>query len=238
MTLTVIGFDLFGTLIQAKGDHAVCLKSVHRELTEHGIKIPIDLFLETYHEVHANNRVLRTVINKEISNRIEICEILKRFGYNIDANSPLIQDAVTAYFSVWTVSTLKGVETTLKSLFNRFKIGLITNFTDSTYVYKCLKNLHLLDLFDYVVISEEIGWRKPNSRIFQKLLHLSMAEADQVLFVGDDVNSDIAGAKDLGIKSVLLAKESNRKAEYLVQPDFIISSINELNEVIAIIMRR
>jgi ribonucleotide monophosphatase NagD (HAD superfamily) len=58
-------------------------------------------------------------------------------------------------------------------------------------------------------------------------------ERNAVLMVGDRVSSDIRGAKNAGIKSVLVKtgefKESDLAGD--VQPDYIIDSINEIRKL-------
>lgn len=233
MKLKAIGFDLFGTLLQAKGDQATCLKNMHDSLCERGITISMDEFLETYREVHADYRAIRRGINREFSNRMELSEVLRRFGYHVDVDSSPIPEAVSAYFSGWEVTVLEGVEATLQSLRGGFRTGIVTNFTDPAFIYKSLKDLNLLGLSDRVVVSAEVGWRKPNPVIFNTFLRLIEAGADEALFVGDDANDDVAGAKAVGMKTVLVAGESyNREARYVVQPDFIISHMKQLSAVV------
>ncbi len=239
MTLKAIGFDLFGTLLQAKGNSKACLENMHKKLCEYGVDMPIERFLETFRKTHEDHRTFRLSTNREISNRSELGKVLRQLGYKIDIDSPPILEAVNAYFSSWAVTTMDGVEDTLQNIKRNFRTGVVTNFTDSIFIYKCLRDLDLLHLFDYVVVSAEVGWRKPSPKIFNKFLQLAMVEADEALFVGDDFSCDIAGAEDVGMVTVLFGGEKyDKEAECAVQPDFIISSMKELNCVVNKIIRR
>jgi HAD superfamily hydrolase (TIGR01458 family) len=75
---------------------------------------------------------------------------------------------------------------------------------------------------------------KPNKLIFEMALKTMDVERNEVLMVGDRVSSDIRGAKNAGIKSVLVKtgefKESDLAGD--VQPDYIIDSINEIEKLI------
>jgi len=65
----------------------------------------------------------------------------------------------------------------------------------------------LLDLFDVCAISEGLGVRKPDSRIFCYALdHLGIPrnQVGRTVMVGNDLAADVAGANDLGMISVWL----------------------------------
>ncbi len=55
-----------------------------------------------------------------------------------------------------------------------------------------------------IVISSEVGWRKPAPQFFAHLLHLLKLPANHVLFVGDDRGNDYDAAMRAGMPAVLL----------------------------------
>jgi putative hydrolase of the HAD superfamily len=57
---------------------------------------------------------------------------------------------------------------------------------------------------DFVVISSEIGWRKPAAEFFAALVESSGVARHELLFVGDDAVNDAAGARMAGLQSLLL----------------------------------
>jgi len=75
---------------------------------------------------------------------------------------------------------------------------------------------------------------KPNKLIFEMTLKTMDIEKNSVLMVGDRVSSDIRGAKNAGIKSVLVKtgefKESDLAGD--VQPDYIVDSIGEIKKLL------
>ena len=56
--------------------------------------------------------------------------------------------------------------------------------------------------FDHVFLSEDIGWQKPHRPFFEHVLHQLQATPDQCLMIGDDINVDIAGARNAGIDQI------------------------------------
>lgn len=232
MTLTTIGFDLFGTLLHVQGDHSSCLSNLQQKLSQYSINIPMNQFLDAYHKIHKKNRMVRYDSNIEISNQAELCEILKQFNILFDTNSKPVIEAIKAYFSSWCVTAIDNAERVLQDLHMQCTTGLITNFTDTTFVYKCLHDFNLFNELDSVIISAELGWRKPNRKIFDEFLQSTKSKADETLFVGDDINCDIAGAKNVGFATALVLSKKDQIDPIIIQPDYIIDSVSELPEVI------
>jgi putative hydrolase of the HAD superfamily len=99
-----------------------------------------------------------------------------------------------------------GVTESLARLAGEFRLGLVTNGTRATQRAK-LKALAVEALFDPVVISEEVGLRKPDPRIFELAIATWGVAPGSVLFVGDDPVSDIGGAMAAGMRTLRVGGE-------------------------------
>jgi putative hydrolase of the HAD superfamily len=99
------------------------------------------------------------------------------------------------------VQLAPGVRESLTRIAGQWKLGLVSNGTSATQRAK-LRALALDTLFDPVVISEEVGFRKPEVRIFELAIANWRVPASSVLFVGDDPISDIAGARSAGMRAL------------------------------------
>jgi HAD superfamily hydrolase (TIGR01662 family) len=62
----------------------------------------------------------------------------------------------------------------------------------------------LLDRVDATVFCVDVGWRKPHPAPFERALTLLDVIAGEALFVGDDHRCDVLGAKNAGMRPVLL----------------------------------
>lgn len=89
-----------------------------------------------------------------------------------------------------------------------YKIGVISNGFYEVQ-YRKMVSSDIVDYFDAVVLSDDIGVNKPDKRIFDYALRKSNAEAGRALIIGDNPDTDIAGAVDAG----WLAIYFNRKGE-------------------------
>ena len=83
-----------------------------------------------------------------------------------------------------------------------FKLGLISNATE--LARRVLKNLDMERYFDFIVISEEVGVRKPDPRIFEIALEMANTRPERSLFLGDKPATDAMGATRAGMMAVLV----------------------------------
>ncbi|XP_028762092.1 haloacid dehalogenase-like hydrolase domain-containing protein 3 isoform X2 [Neltuma alba] len=77
------------------------------------------------------------------------------------------------------------------------KMAVVSNF--DTRLRKLLKDLSVLNLFDAIIISSEVGYEKPDPRIFEAALDQVEVEASRALHIGDDKKADKLGANAVGI---------------------------------------
>jgi HAD superfamily hydrolase (TIGR01549 family) len=66
-----------------------------------------------------------------------------------------------------------------------------------------LAHLGIDGFFDATVFSSEVGWRKPNARIYEVALERTGLSASEVVFVGDRLREDVHGPGALGIRAIL-----------------------------------
>jgi len=67
----------------------------------------------------------------------------------------------------------------------------------------------LLSAVDATVFCGDVGYRKPHRAPFVRALDLLGVQAADAVFVGDDPRWDVLGAKDAGIRPMLLAPGSS-----------------------------
>jgi putative hydrolase of the HAD superfamily len=79
-----------------------------------------------------------------------------------------------------------------------------------------------------VFISGEVGYGKPDPRIFEHALAKLGIEPHEALMVGDRVNLDVAGALAAGVHAAWLNRDGARKNETEVPVDYEIKGLGEL----------
>jgi len=120
-------------------------------------------------------------------------------------------------------SVEEGLSTALDRLRQAgIKMGIVSNtFVPGKTLDRHLSEVGLLDFFPVRIYSSEVGYRKPHRRIFELALHELDARADQSLFVGDLLKTDMVGARRVGMTTVLKApfagSKSNRLAHHTIR---------------------
>jgi len=97
-----------------------------------------------------------------------------------------------------------------------------------------LKQHNLLDLFDFLAISENLGVAKPHPRMFQVALdamNISPNEYARVAMVGNNLERAVVGANQLGLISIFYHWNERRRTQPLTneeQPSHTVTSPSEL----------
>jgi putative hydrolase of the HAD superfamily len=85
----------------------------------------------------------------------------------------------------------------------------------------------LLDLVDGVVTSADAGAAKPDPAVFRKALSLAGVDGAGAVHVGDSLDNDVAGARALGIRAILVQRQG--------EPPPGVESVRALTEVVTLV---
>jgi putative hydrolase of the HAD superfamily len=99
---------------------------------------------------------------------------------------------------------------TLKILRERGLMLAIVSNIDDDYFGPMLENLGLTEYFDQWSSSEEAMACKPNPAFFEYALKKAGCTADEVIFVGDSRLHDVRGARQVGMRAVLIEERWGR----------------------------
>ena len=113
------------------------------------------------------------------------------------------------------------------------KIGLLSNTILSRKTVRlAMKDFGILDFFDAVVCSSEVGYRKPNGPIYRAILSLLQTKAEQSAMVGDNLENDIAGAASVGMNTVWY--NPGQLPALKIKPDHIASDLPSVPGVLGL----
>jgi len=135
-----------------------------------------------------------------------------------------------------SVETLPNAHEVLEVLADRYKLAIICN-THATgeRIRETLRSAGIKRYFDLIVVSSEIGLRKPDERIFRIALENLDLLPDEVVMVGNRISADILGGNRVGMKTILI-KWNNRYQEKvtceLERPNHTIKSLRELLSIV------
>lgn len=108
-----------------------------------------------------------------------------------------------------------------------YTMHIITNgFIEAQEVK--LRNSGLISYFDQIIISDGIGFKKPDRRIFEYSLEKAGAKSEDSLMIGDDYGPDVLGAKAIGMDQVFFTPNPNDEES----ATYVISSLNQLQAIL------
>ena len=106
---------------------------------------------------------------------------------------------------------VEGAIELLDYLKNKYTLSIVSNgFVEVQYIK--LRRSGLLPYFTHIFLSEEIGYQKPDIRFFQAVLTKIDAKNTECLLIGDNLQTDIQGAKNANIDAILYQKNDSSDA--------------------------
>ncbi|MDH7477576.1 MAG: HAD family hydrolase [Candidatus Bathyarchaeota archaeon] len=208
--IKAIIFDFIGTLTNVKNYRLENSKmKLYKALVDAGFNISVESFLEAYTQAHEKYRVIRYEKLVEVTNAVWISEALNNLGFKVSSEDSRIKIAVNIFFEDYlnSLELRPCAKRFLEKTSIEYKLGVISNFTYAPVIYAGLRKMGINHFFNAVLVSEDVGWRKPHQKIFQEALQRLKVKAEEAVYVGDSPAEDIAGAKKAGMKTVFIPSQ-------------------------------
>lgn len=197
---------------------------------------------ETYFKVHYNAvkwaYLLAKLRRRELSSVKLLAKLCRRM--NIPTTPAMLLELAWECYcpAIDYTSVAQDVIPTLQTFQRRgLKLGLVSNtFAPAPILDRHLQMTGLLPFFPVRVYSGEIGYRKPDPRIFRLALQQIGTRPERTLFVGDLLKKDILGAQRVGMRAVL--RNPFPPAQAHRHADAVIQRISQLRDVLPHLTRR
>ncbi len=197
MTYTTLLFDADDTLFDFKASESAALKE-----TFEAFGIPYT----------PENRTAYETINSALWAALESGTItqerikVERFSKLLDqvGVAQSAEDMAAAYIEALGRQSilLDGAEALVAKLSKTHRLAIVTNGLTKVQENRIAKSI-IAGYFDAIVISESIGFSKPDPAIFEATFRqLGISDFKRVLMIGDSLTSDIKGAHNAGLHSV------------------------------------
>ncbi len=127
----------------------------------------------------------------------------------------------------------------LDGLRRTYRLGLFSNFDHAPPLRVQLAQDGLDQWLDPIVVSAELGWRKPADRAFRMALDQAASPPERTLFVGDSFGDDVVGAQGVGmdvawIKGTAdLSSDVRTPGQSIVRATYELNALTDLAEVLA-----
>ncbi len=192
---------------------------------KNNIDINIDTFLNSYSEInHQYWKLYReNKVTKAALKHGRLHDTFKKINHSI--SKELINILAEEYLENLSNYNhlFEGTIKILEYLKPKYKLHIITNGFHEIQ-FKKMQNANLLNYFDTVVTSESTGVKKPNPKIFFHALKQANAKTYESVMIGDSLEADIYGAKNVGISALYFNQETQKIPKSILQ-------IKKLNEI-------
>ena len=223
-------FDLDRTLWDFEKNSEQALKILFDDLSLHGHFKSFQSFHKTYKNINAKlwQQYGKGKITKDVLRIKRFDDTLKSFQiFDKELAGKLGEGYVN--ISPYQTNLFPNTIETLSYLKKEgFELHIITNgFKEVQYIK--LEKSGLIDFFDVIVCSEEVGESKPAINVFNHSLKLADAKSSNSIMIGDDFNCDILGACNAGMQGILFDPHNKYKPNH---HEWQINNLDEIPELI------
>jgi len=246
MPIKLVAFDLDDCLFDSTG--------LSERARFKGIEAIIKMGLKI--DVNKAKKIIKEIVKEYGSNSSEHYNLFIRRLNELEKEIPPISYGEQIKYITAAVMAYHDEKTTTIKLFEDVKPFLIKLKNDSIKTaiitdgipikqYEKILRLHLEELIDLIVISDEIGIRKPNPKLFDYCLKKFQLKGQETIYVGDRIEKDIIPALLNNIHSVYIHRggkydsyKTGLRIPQETKPDYEISNLNELSDIIKELNRK
>jgi len=120
----------------------------------------------------------------------------------------------------------------LQRLARNHQLAVVSNFDYTPTALAILDAGGVRELFATIVVSDEVGWRKPRAEIFEAAFRRTGAQPARTLFVGDRADIDVAGALGVGMDAAWINPDREVLPAGAPTPVYEIRDLAELEAIV------
>lgn len=237
MPIRAITFDFWGTLYDEVGDstgrrEALRYRRALMLFDMLGIDTPRVRLKEVMdgvpdHAMRLWREEFRTMDKRELGEHVG-----REMGYQLDAKTADALGEALAMAGAQVPPVLRvGASAVLDAFSGKYKMAVIsdTGLTLGCALREVMRADQVIDYFDHLTFSDETSTTKPLPRQFLYTCRMLDVPPEETVHVGDLEETDILGARDAGLRSVLL---TNGQEVGDTSADVSIGQLGELVDVI------
>ena len=246
MPYSAILFDLFDTLVRFDRERMPQIEIngktvrssaglLHAILTTQAPQVGLDRCYEALGESWREAERLRAIDHREVPAAARFAHFFRTLGLDETAlpdgfGRALIDAHRNALGRAAEFPAHHGP--LLRRLAERYKLAVVSNFDYTPTALDILERAGVVKLFDTIVVSDEVGWRKPRRDIFDAALGRLGVRADESLFVGDRADMDVVGAQRIGMDAAWINRDGEPLPSGIGAPTYEIRDLGELASIL------
>jgi FMN phosphatase YigB (HAD superfamily) len=242
----VVIFDLFDTLADFERGRLPVIH-INGEAIRSTSAVIYPLFaarhshvsLETFYQAFRNSfeeaARLREAEAREVSARERFHLFFQMLGIPVaPENEPFLSRLLDAHMAciAEVVHAPPEHRDLLAWLKPRYRLALISNFDHGPTARRILHRAGMTPFFELILISEEIGRRKPDAAIFDAACQALQIAPSEAVFVGDSPSIDVAGAKGAGMGAIWLNRTGETLDASVPPPDHTVMRLEEIRAIL------
>ncbi|MBI2889244.1 MAG: HAD family hydrolase [Nitrospirae bacterium] len=206
----------------------------HRWLVSHGAQVELEDYCATVISAYRDAETSRQATRREVLSETIFERILEPFA-PADDLSRLAREASRIHMEHLAGALVlpDGYGMLLESLHPRYRLGVVSNFDHSATLEAVFARDGIRGFFSAVIVSADVGWRKPDGRIFEEFTRCVGVSPEEVLFVGDRYEVDVLGAKHAGMRGAWLNPSPDPGAAEASLADLTLRSLCDLPDALA-----
>ena len=237
MDIRAVAFDVNGTLVRILTEDGMeeIFRAAAHFLTYQGIGLCRDQIRELYFQIMAEQQdashekhpefdalgIWRRIIDEHQTDFTRGLPVAKL------EQVPLFLAEMSRGISRRQLGLYPYAREVLDALREQYPLAVVTD-AQSAYARAELHRVGLLSYFDPIIVSGDLGYRKPDRRLFQLALDGMNVAPQHAMYVGNDMHRDIFGAREAGLTTVMVDSDQGKKAYRDCVPDYTITDLREL----------
>ena len=209
MKIQHVFFDLDHTLWDFEKNSDLTFQKVFKI---NNLQIDVNSFLEVYKPLNFNYWKLyrEEKVTKSALRYGRLKETFDAINFKVsDELINLMADQYITHLADFNF-LFDGTFEILDYLKEKYNLHIITNGFEEIQTKKMI-NSNIHHYFNKVITSESVGVKKPNQKVFNCALDKVNATANECIMIGDNLEADIQGAINCGIKAIHYNSEKNKK---------------------------
>ena len=215
-------FDVDNTLLDFMKMKRLCSEEAISGMIAAGLPMKqgeaVKILFELYKEYGIEDQTIFQKFLKETQGKID---------YKVLAEGINCYRRVKAGF---TEPYPKVISTLIKLKVDGFKLGVVSD-APRMQAWLRLANMRLTEFFEFVITSDDVEGRlKPDQMPFREAIKKLGLPPEEILFVGDNPERDIKGAKAAGMKTALARYAVEGPVK--VEADFLLDDFSDVLEAV------